>query len=234
VSLSAVRCPFDDSRLPSPCFVAIQDLPRSAPCVRIFGSVVWYPMFLRHEIHRHLACQVGGCGVFSSRSALTWPPPTQGSSVFAAAMPFGGKPSPSSIVGMSRLGRKRRKIRSPPTSRPGIQSLRSPSPPPPLLALVLGVSCPLRRLSPWRRSCCTISPLMTGVRGGALESLSSSPSPTKTRPREEPRARENQIRRRGAAPQAPEMGRPPRPRRWLPTPHLRRTGSPAAKSSNAL
>jgi hypothetical protein len=31
-----------------------------------------YPVFLRHEIHRHLARQVGGCGVFSSRSALTW------------------------------------------------------------------------------------------------------------------------------------------------------------------
>jgi hypothetical protein len=27
---------------------------------------------LRHEIHRHLARQVGGCGVFSSRSASTW------------------------------------------------------------------------------------------------------------------------------------------------------------------
>jgi hypothetical protein len=71
-SLSAVCCAFDDSRLPSPCFVAIQDLPRSAPCVRIFGSVAWYPLFLRHEIHRHLARQVGGCGVISSRSASTW------------------------------------------------------------------------------------------------------------------------------------------------------------------
>jgi hypothetical protein len=49
----------------------IQDLPCSAPCVRIFGSIAWYPMFLRHEIHRHLARQVGGCGV-SSRSASTW------------------------------------------------------------------------------------------------------------------------------------------------------------------
>jgi hypothetical protein len=40
------------------------DFTRTAPCVRIFGSVVWYPVFLRHEIHRYLACQVGGCGVF--------------------------------------------------------------------------------------------------------------------------------------------------------------------------
>jgi hypothetical protein len=31
-----------------------------------------------------------------------------------------------------------------------------------------------------------------------------------------------------------EMGRPPRPRKWLPALHLRRAGSPAAKSSNAL
>jgi hypothetical protein len=75
---------------------------------------------------------------------------------------------------------------------------------------------------------------MTGVRGGALESPSSLPSPTKTRPRKEPRTRENQIRQRGALPWAPEMGRPPRPRRWLPAPHLHRVGSPAAKSSNAL
>jgi hypothetical protein len=49
-----------------------------------------------------------------------------------------------------------------------------------------------------------------GVRGGALESPSSSLSPTKTRPREGPRAREIQIRRRGIA---PEMGRSTRPRR---------------------
>jgi hypothetical protein len=75
---------------------------------------------------------------------------------------------------------------------------------------------------------------MTGVRGGALESPSSSPSPMKTRPREEPRAQGNQIRRWGAAPRAPEMGRLPRPRRWHPMPHLCRAGSPAAKSSNAL
>jgi hypothetical protein len=47
-----VCCAFDDSRLLSPCFVAIQDLPHSAPCVRIFGSVAWYLVFLRHEIHR--------------------------------------------------------------------------------------------------------------------------------------------------------------------------------------
>jgi hypothetical protein len=154
-----------------------------------------------------------GCGVISSRSASTWPTPTQGSSVFAAAMPFGDRPSPSSIAEMLRPGRKKRKTWSPPTSRPGVQSLRSPSPPPPLLALVQGVSCLLRRLSPWRRSCCAISPLMTGVRGGTLESPSLSPSLTKTRPREEPRVRENQIRRQGAAPRAPEMGRPPRPRR---------------------
>jgi hypothetical protein len=40
------------------------DLTRTAPYVRTFGSVVWYPMFLRHEIPRHLARQVGGCGVF--------------------------------------------------------------------------------------------------------------------------------------------------------------------------
>jgi hypothetical protein len=72
VSLSVVRCAFDDSRPPSPCFVAIQHIPHSAPCVQIFGSVAWYPVFLRHKIHRHLACQVGGCGVFSSRSASTW------------------------------------------------------------------------------------------------------------------------------------------------------------------
>jgi hypothetical protein len=43
-------------------------------------------------------------------------------------------------------------------------------------------------------------PTDDGVRGGTLESLSSSPSPMKTRPREEPRARETQIRRRGEAP----------------------------------
>jgi hypothetical protein len=72
------------------------------------------------------------------------------------------------------------------------------------------------------------------VRGGALESPSSSPSPTKTRPREEPRARENQIWWRGAAPRAPEMGRPPRPRKWLPALHPCRAGSPAVKLSNAL
>jgi hypothetical protein len=29
------------------------DLTRTAPCVRIFGSIVWYPVFLRHEIPRH-------------------------------------------------------------------------------------------------------------------------------------------------------------------------------------
>jgi hypothetical protein len=29
-------------------------------------------VFLRHEIHQHLARQVGGCGVISSRSASTW------------------------------------------------------------------------------------------------------------------------------------------------------------------
>jgi hypothetical protein len=75
---------------------------------------------------------------------------------------------------------------------------------------------------------------MTGVRGGALESPSASPSPMKTWPREEPKARGNQIRRRGAAPWVPEMGRPPRLRRWHPAPHLRRAGNPAAKSSNAL
>jgi hypothetical protein len=177
-----VRCAFDVSRLPSPCFVVIQDLPRSAPCVRIFGSITWYPVFLRHEIHRHLALQVGGCGVISSRSALTWPTPMQGSSVFATAMPFGVRPSPSSVVKMPRPGRKKRKTWSPPASRLGVQSLCSPSPPPPppLLMLVQGVSCLLRRLSPWRRSYCAISPLMMGVRGGALESPSSSPSPTKT------------------------------------------------------
>jgi hypothetical protein len=45
---------------------------RSAPCIRILGSVAWYPVFLRHEIHRHLARQVGGGGAFSSRSASTW------------------------------------------------------------------------------------------------------------------------------------------------------------------
>jgi hypothetical protein len=61
----------DVSRLPSLCFSAIQDLTRIAPCVRIFGSDVWYPVFLQHEIHRHLARQVGHCGVFS-RSASTW------------------------------------------------------------------------------------------------------------------------------------------------------------------
>jgi hypothetical protein len=174
--------------------------PTFSPCVRIFGSVVWYPVFLRHEIHRHLARQVGGCGVFSSRSAFTWPTPTQGSSVFAAVMLFGGKPSPSSVVVKPRPRRKRRKIWSPPTSHLGVRSLRSPSLPPPLLALVLGVSCLLHRLSPWHRSYCAISPLMTGVRGGALESPSSSPSPMKTRPREEPRARGSQIRRRGDVP----------------------------------
>jgi hypothetical protein len=38
----------------------------------------------------------------------------------------------------------------------------------------------------------------------------------------------------GRLPRAPEMGRPPRPRRWLPALHLRCVGSPAAKSSNAL
>jgi hypothetical protein len=110
VSLSAMRCAFDVSRLPPPCFIAIQDLTRSSPCVRIFRSIAWYPVFLRHEIHRHLARQVGGCGVFSSRSASTWPTPTQGSSVFAAATSFGDRPSPSSVVSMSRPRRKRRKI----------------------------------------------------------------------------------------------------------------------------
>jgi hypothetical protein len=62
VSLSAVRSAFDDSRLPSPCFVAILDLTRLAPCVRIFGSIAWYPVFLRHEIHRqktHRFCVLG-------------------------------------------------------------------------------------------------------------------------------------------------------------------------------
>jgi hypothetical protein len=54
-----------------------------------------------------------------------------------------------------------------------------------------------------------------GVRGGVLELPSLSPSPTKTRPWEEARAQENQIRRRGTAPQAPEMGRPLRARRWF-------------------
>jgi hypothetical protein len=29
-------------------------------------------MFLRHKIHRHLVRQVGGYGVFYSRSASTW------------------------------------------------------------------------------------------------------------------------------------------------------------------
>jgi hypothetical protein len=38
------------------------------------------------------------------------PTPTQGSSVFAAATPFGDKPSPSSVVSTSRPRRKRRKI----------------------------------------------------------------------------------------------------------------------------
>jgi hypothetical protein len=103
--------------------------------------------------------------MFSSRFASTWPTPMQGSSVFAAAMPSGDKPSPSSVVSTSRPRRKRRKIWSPPTSRPGVQSLHSPSPLSLLLALVLGVSWPLHRLSPWRRSCCAISPLRTGVRG---------------------------------------------------------------------
>jgi hypothetical protein len=72
------------------------------------------------------------------------------------------------------------------------------------------------------------------VRGGALESPSSSPSPTKTRPWEVPRARESQIRKRGTTPRAPGMGRPLRPRRQFPVWHLCRTGSPTSKSSNAL
>jgi hypothetical protein len=56
-------------------------------------------------------------------------------------------------------------------------------------------------------------PTTDGCEGWRARVPSSSPSPTKTRPREEPRARENQIRRRGTAPRASEMGRPPRPRR---------------------
>jgi hypothetical protein len=44
----------------------------------------------------------------------------------------------------------------------------------------------------------------------------------------------NQIQRQGVAPRAPEMGRPPRPRRQHLAPHLRRVGSPVAKSSNTL
>jgi hypothetical protein len=44
---------------------------------------VWYPVFSRHEIHRHLAHQVGGCGVFS-RSASTWA--TIVSCVFASVL----------------------------------------------------------------------------------------------------------------------------------------------------
>jgi hypothetical protein len=171
---------------------------------------------------------------FSSRSALTWLTPMQGSSVFTVATLLGDKPSPSSVVVKLRQRRERRKIWSPPTSCLGVQSPHSPSPPPPLLALVLGVSCLLRRPSPWRRSCCAINPPTTGVRGGALESPSSSPSPTKTRPREEPRARETQIQWRGIMLRASEMGRPTRPRRWLLALHLRRVGSPAAKSSIAL
>jgi hypothetical protein len=41
------------------------------PCVRYFWVLCVVPMFLRHETHRHLARQVGDCGVFS-RSASTW------------------------------------------------------------------------------------------------------------------------------------------------------------------
>jgi hypothetical protein len=95
------------------------------------------------------------------RSTLSWLTPTQGSSVFAATTLFEEIPSPSSFANTSRLRRKRRKISSPPTSRPGVQSHQSPSPPPQLLTLVLGVSRPLRRLSPYRRSCCAINPLRT-------------------------------------------------------------------------
>jgi hypothetical protein len=43
-------------------------------------------------------------------------------------------------------------------------------------------------------------PPQTGVRGGVLKSPSSSPSPTKTQPWEEPRARESQIRWWGTVP----------------------------------
>jgi hypothetical protein len=48
---------------------------------------------------------------------------------------------------------------------------------------------------------------MTGVRGGALKSPNSSPFPTKTWPREEPRAQENQIRRQGTGEPDPVAGR---------------------------
>jgi hypothetical protein len=64
----------------------------------------------------------------------------QGSSVFSATTLFEEIPSPSSVASTSWPRRKRRKISSPPTSCPGVESIRSPSPPPLLLALVLGVS----------------------------------------------------------------------------------------------
>jgi hypothetical protein len=71
--LSVVRSSFDSSRLPSPCFIAILDLTRSAPCVRIFGSVAWYPVFLRHEIHRHCAYHAFLLGFPTGRLALLSP-----------------------------------------------------------------------------------------------------------------------------------------------------------------
>jgi hypothetical protein len=64
VSLSIVRCALRRLEASVAVFHRDLDLTRTAPCVRIFGSVVWYPVFLRHEIPQHLAHQVGGYGVF--------------------------------------------------------------------------------------------------------------------------------------------------------------------------
>jgi hypothetical protein len=183
VSLSVVRCALRLLEASVAVFRCDLHLTRTAPCVRIFG-----PSCSCDTKSPKFGAPDRGLWCVSSRSASTWLTPTQGSSVFAAAMLFEEILSPSSIANMSRPRRKRKKISSPPTFRPGVQSLRSPSPPPLLPALVLGVSWPLRRLSPWRRSCCAINPLQTGVRGGVLESPSSSPSPMKTWPWEEPRA----------------------------------------------
>jgi hypothetical protein len=64
MSLSTVCCALRHLEASIAVFRCNLDLTRTAPYVRIFGSVVWYPVFLRHEFPRHFARQVGGSGVF--------------------------------------------------------------------------------------------------------------------------------------------------------------------------